>query len=342
MTPSLVRRLVLRMTTGLFVGILATSISFAARTGRIDVDGVDVFNGPGEGYEVIDQLPHDAPVTASNYPTEGYYKIRTSTGRVGWVEADSIKFDNPLSPGSSDYGTSGPAGPGQEQAPLAADPSNPFRGGSPAYKRESSASKRVYSFVRVRALGGGTFFKPADVNDQLSFSEMNGGFSYGGELGFRFTKDFAVMFRAENLSRNLAAHNPTANKSYNIEYYTFPVMAGVEVTLSEERSFSTSFAVFAGLGVNSTLSSAELSTPSQITSYQNTSFAGLGKLNISYHFNKDAHVTAEVGYRFLRTPQLDPGQTDTGGEIWQVNSAFRQLSLDFSGVLLGAGITLQF
>lgn len=317
---------------------------WAARSGRIDVDGVDLYNGPGEGYEVIDQLPQGAPITASNFPTEGYYKIRTSTGRVGWVEADSIKFDSPLAPGSIG-GSVSAGGAGQEQAPLSSDPSNPFRGGSPAYRQEPSSSRRAVSFVRARAFFGGTFFNAESVNRQLNFTELKTGMNFGGELGFRFTKDFAVMFRAENLFRNQAAHNPSANKFYNLDYYTFPVMAGVEITLSEEKNFSSSFAIYGGLGVNTSLDSQALgqgTDSTNVTSFRNTPFAGLGKLNFSYHFNKDAHATLEVGYRFLRTPNLLPTIDGVGSEIWQAGSVFQEINLDFSGVLLGGAITLQF
>jgi uncharacterized protein YgiM (DUF1202 family) len=64
--------------------------ALAARGATVDVEGVELREGPGRKFRVVGRVPKGTPVAASNYPTEGFYKVRTSRNEVGWVPADSL------------------------------------------------------------------------------------------------------------------------------------------------------------------------------------------------------------------------------------------------------------
>jgi uncharacterized protein YgiM (DUF1202 family) len=62
----------------------------AARKATVDVDQTEMLRGPQKDAGVLMRLKKGQKITASNYPTEGYYKVRTSDGTLGWVKADSL------------------------------------------------------------------------------------------------------------------------------------------------------------------------------------------------------------------------------------------------------------
>jgi hypothetical protein len=64
--------------------------SWAARGAVVDVEGLEMRRGPGQKYGLIQRLSRGMHLVVSNYPTEGFYKVRTLKGEVGFVQADSL------------------------------------------------------------------------------------------------------------------------------------------------------------------------------------------------------------------------------------------------------------
>ncbi len=64
----------------------------AARTAVVDVDKTEMLRGPQKDSQVLTVLKKGQHVTASNYPTEGYYKVRTVDGTLGWVKANTLEL----------------------------------------------------------------------------------------------------------------------------------------------------------------------------------------------------------------------------------------------------------
>jgi uncharacterized protein YgiM (DUF1202 family) len=73
----------------LWVLAIVTS-AHAARTAVVDKDNTDLLRGPQQDAQVVTELKKGQHVTASNYPTEGYYKVRTVDGTIGWVKANTL------------------------------------------------------------------------------------------------------------------------------------------------------------------------------------------------------------------------------------------------------------
>jgi uncharacterized protein YgiM (DUF1202 family) len=76
----------------LALSIFSMAPAFAARTAVIDVDQTEMLRGPQKNSEVLQYLKKGQHVTASNYPTEGYYKVRTVDGTLGWVKANTLEL----------------------------------------------------------------------------------------------------------------------------------------------------------------------------------------------------------------------------------------------------------
>lgn len=76
----------------MFLALGMATQARAARTAVIDVDKTELFRGPQSDSQVLTYLKKGQHVTASNYPTEGYYKVRTIDGTLGWVKANTLEL----------------------------------------------------------------------------------------------------------------------------------------------------------------------------------------------------------------------------------------------------------
>lgn len=74
------------------LALCSSASAFAARTAVVDVDQTELLRGPQKSSEVLQYLKKGQHVTASNYPTEGYFKVRTVDGTLGWVKANTLEL----------------------------------------------------------------------------------------------------------------------------------------------------------------------------------------------------------------------------------------------------------
>ncbi|OFZ54888.1 MAG: hypothetical protein A2428_11730 [Bdellovibrionales bacterium RIFOXYC1_FULL_54_43] len=73
---------------GVFVSLEFSAVAWAARETVIEHPNAELRQGPGKKFPLLAKLPAGTWVSASNYPIDGYYKIRTLMGQIGWVPAD--------------------------------------------------------------------------------------------------------------------------------------------------------------------------------------------------------------------------------------------------------------
>lgn len=69
--------------------IFITSSAYAARSAVVDVE-TDLLTVPKNTASSVTRLKKGTKVAASNYPTEGYYKVRTPEGTLGWVKGNTL------------------------------------------------------------------------------------------------------------------------------------------------------------------------------------------------------------------------------------------------------------
>ena len=79
------------MTFKVLILLFCCSSAWAARNAVVDVD-TDLFSIPKAKATTLERLKKSAHVTASNYPTEGFYKVRAPDGTLGWVKADTLEL----------------------------------------------------------------------------------------------------------------------------------------------------------------------------------------------------------------------------------------------------------
>jgi uncharacterized protein YgiM (DUF1202 family) len=79
---------------GMSVILLSTSVG-AAQLAIVDVDSTPLYENPNTLSKVQIRLKKGQKVAASTYPLNGYYKVRTGKGMIGWVTTNVLILRNP-------------------------------------------------------------------------------------------------------------------------------------------------------------------------------------------------------------------------------------------------------
>ncbi len=69
--------------------------AIAAQWARVTVDSIEVYDGPTKSHRVQRKIKRGVVLQASNYPTEGFYKVRLQDGTLGWVSGSALLLKGP-------------------------------------------------------------------------------------------------------------------------------------------------------------------------------------------------------------------------------------------------------
>jgi hypothetical protein len=342
-------------------------VARAARVATVDTDEVEVYDGPARGRKVIEKLPRGSQVAASNQPLEGFYKVRLKDGAIGFIAADTLVLgaiptdgeangpeeestvpSAPVSPPPSRPAVSGgnskPAeGPGPPGDAVSSSPSAALI--EPAFRQRPSRQ-----YLRFKALGGYDFFKSGDINSLYDADVLKFGYSMGLEMEYLFTPDLAMVVRFERVFKSVLGRDRNTTQKYDLQLGSWPLMTGVELTLTNGisnktgKGLVTHFAVLGGIALQTQLTAEALSqSEPNITELSSPAFTGIARVDASYSFSRAFSLFAEGGYRYLKTTDLIPALAVNGSAIFQsAAGVFIPVSLDLSGPFVGAGAAMTF
>ncbi len=301
--------------------------AMAARPARVDLDLVEVREGPNQKYPVLFTLSKGEGLAAANVPIEGYYKIRAMDGRIGWVPADSLLFvESNVKPSTPAAGaTLGASGTPGVAPPVAPETPQPTR----------------RKWVGIRLLGGYGFFIPSEINAIINAQAIQNGFNVGLELGLLFSERFSAWVRAERIFQ-LAYAVESGGRVYRWDLSSWPVMAGLEFKIWSNRMFLVNVGALGGVGFGTDFSSSaiNLSAPNRST-YFGLAYGFLARAGFSWTPTHWLQLGIQGGYRFLQTPAMQPASIGNGGELFQTNGQYRSVSIDMSGPFGEAVIGFQ-
>jgi hypothetical protein len=297
--------------------------ALSARSATVDVEGVELKEGPGAGFKTLEKLPKGTPLAAGNQPIEGFFKVRTGAGTIGFVQADLLVLQPP-------------------EAPAPEEPSPAPR---PRSQRQRQAQQPRFRRYKVKAIGGYDFFSVADVNTLFSANVLQFGYSAGVEFEYVVLPEWALVFRAERLFKSVLARDSNTLKSFDMSISSNPLMLGGEYTVSDNGIFSAHVALLGGIGLVTDLRATDLTdNPPNVTDMSALAYTGLLKADVTYSINKTWTVLAEAGYRYLATPQITPADSQNGSQIFKdpKTQAYIPLSLSLSGPFIGVGVGAAF
>ncbi len=283
----------------------------AARVGTVDAEQIEVRQKPDLTSTVLEQLPRGSPIQASNHPAEGFHKIRTQSGILGWVPVNSLHLEPAPSVSEQDE-TSG-------KVPL---------------KSREERVKSTPMKVRVRLLGGMDFFSLGGVINNLG--SLGGGYHFGGELCLMVTGPVGIVFRGESIFNSTRLTDSVSGLIYQVSVNSLPIELGFEYVLLG-KAFSIHFGLLGGVTIPTSITTT-LSSTGDVSRFLNNSFTLLGRVNCNWQFAEWVSVFLEGGYRSLVTSGFTPTNAP-GTAAGILQSSF---NLNLTGAMMSAGLSFGF
>jgi hypothetical protein len=333
MTGRLARVLLL---AGLVFG--GGSIARAAQIARIDVDEAVLLESPRAESQALVKLRKGEYIVVSNYPYEGYYKARSQSGEVGFVSTQNVFIIRDPEFLKKHLKQSPETRSLERDHTLVEDPrTGEIRTVVPVGHND----------WKVALLGGMTLFPASAINTAGGTAGFIYGFHFGLELGVPLNERFAVLLRAESLSKSLRIlRSSDGVHTHTYKGSSFPVAAGIEWrVLHESGKFWVNLSALAGAGFSTSFSSYQVDV-AKTALWEGTALTWMAKGDIGFRFADRWLVFFEAGYRSLATAAITgTGDTTANGDFQDttVNPAvWKTFAVDYSGFFVSLGGAFYF
>lgn len=326
---------------GVIAILLWGSVANASRLATVEGEGADVYENPNITSKVLEKLPPKTEIAASNFPTEGFHKVRTPTGALGWVE---VKF-LVLQPLSAEVLASMPSAPATETK----SPVEPKEEPKAESKVESPQEPKVEtqslpeppsparSHFHLRLLGGLNFYKATGII--ANTPGIGPGYSFGGELAFMIFSRLGLIFRTEYIFQSVSLTDSNTKKNFILKLDSIPIMGGFDLILVKGPRVSIHLGTFVGTSYQTKVKATDLSgtaPPDDVAEVVTKSLAALGKIDFNWQVSKVFSLFLEGGYRILVTPSVSPPSTAAAAILQS------EFSVNQSGPIAGAGVGFSF
>lgn len=306
-----------------------TQVALASRYAQVDVDSLEILAGPSRTFPVLETLKRGAPLTASNLPLEGYFKVRTASGVLGWVHAEQIKL---LEPGEAPPPLL-PETPAFATAPAPIDP------------KTGLEVQEAYDLFKIKLYGGLGGVSMAGLKQLLGFSTFGYGPQWGAQFHYAHTPRIGLFVRSEIIFKGITIQDSTvsAGAVFTLDASTIPVFVGCEYALYSHRKFEWSTSAALGLGFAARMQSNYLSSTevNNSTQFSSTAYGGLLKSDVEWRFHEKIGLFAEGGYRFLVTSDQTPSSAGDGAQLYKLAGQYVPFRLDFSGLFGSLGFSFR-
>ncbi len=290
----------------------------AAQDSTIVVDNAPIRLEPRSNAKVLEYLAVGTEVRISSYPMPGgWYKIRSKTGAYGWLSETFLSVYKP----KDDSLVS------KDDVPQGPKP------------------ERDRKFF-IRGLGGFDFFRPDELNFLFDFQDLNTGYYVGGEFGVFISERVAMEFRSEAMVKDIVAKENSSGVNFNLSIRSYPTMLGFDFYIAKLPAMRLSFGIFGGVALSTTFAAEASALPQpNIIVLQRQPFTTLARLNLTRPLGRIISVFMELGYRYLRTEDIDTSVAapiSGGSEVFARTGVFVPRAIDLSGVVLGVGLGIHF
>jgi hypothetical protein len=310
----------MRRLTGTFAAMMAFILLTAARPARVITGTAEILAEPRSDAQVLESLSNDAPVAISNQPTEGYFKVRTSAGKVGWISASVVQAEGEV--------------PDAGQVEDLAQRST----GGPRIDRGTG--------VAISLLGGAAFGVPPDINVLFGLEGARTYFGAGAEVEWRFTRRFGFLLRGEWQGENAVIVNTDGTATFTYVSFASPLQIGLNWAMIAGRSFELGLGAMGGISPVTWVSTEELpNTSGDAATFASTvGFTAAARLNAIFAVTSRFSLFLEGGWRMLLTAPVIPLEDASGSALWKNNDTqeFIPLTLSNSGPFIGGGLRIHF
>jgi hypothetical protein len=296
-----------------------SSTAFAYQFGSVTQD-TDLKKEASATSDTLAKLPKGSVVTASDQATDGFYKVRTTTGAVGFAAASVLT----LRPAAGAKATQA-----QTQA-------------QNQVKRTASASHQSKIFVKF--FYGVDMWTLPDLDPDFGSGNLSGGSALGGEFGYNLSPRLAVALRIEHLAKEVQGPDASTGNTYDVTISATPIMVGVEYNLIPASSFNLILGGFLGPSSPSLNSTATNFSSNNVTTLSGSAFTFLFKLEADLALSHTFGLMVEGGYRLMKTGTITPTPSSANGSdnFDQGGTSPVPVPLNLSGTLLTFGLKVSF
>lgn len=332
---------------GQWMGVLAVacfagSTALAAQPASVGVPETRVLEAPRSDARSIETLVRGDPVTASNQPTDGYYKIRTASGQVGYVPESELSMSGPppiepLQQAEEPVQTAPPRA--EAPAKETIDPPRKRYSGSSS----DSSSKTFLPRPALRVFVGKSYFKLADIQDRLLSDELKDGSHIGAEYRQPLSGAWSLLFRAESVSGKWSIIAPINDGDYEVTASMIPLQAGIAYQFTSFESFELGIALLGGMGYQASAKVASLTDSTEEVEYGGNPVGASFKFDGAWSFTDAIGLYFEGGYRFFDVPTANPTASGTKTTSPYITDGFyEQLKVQFTGAFASLGLQIRF
>ena len=311
----------------LCVALLFGTAAQAAQLLKVEVDRAKIFETPARSAPVVSELPIDMPLAASNLSIQGFYKVRTADGRLGFIEVSNV---GPLSQEEAVSELYLPPDPGHAEEILKLAPDVP------------ASQKKIQIFF----LGGYGMFAAKELSDATLHSGVTGGMHFGAEFNSRVSSGISLGLRLEFIRSSSSVLNEAGTSEYLWDFSSFPVQAGIALNFWVSRSVVIRADAFGGMGFTTQLTSSPgtSSDADNQTVYSAMAPTFSGQLGLQYWVQPGFCLFLNGGYRYLRSAELDSPLVEgtTGTDIFKSGGNYVPFPINLSGVTFQTGLGIAF
>jgi hypothetical protein len=295
----------------------------AAQLLKVEVDRAKIFEGPSRSAGVVSELPLDMPLAASNLSIQGFYKIRTEDGRLGFIEVSNV---GPLSQSEALSELYLPPDRAQVEEILKLAPEAP------------ADQKKIQLFF----LGGYGIFNSPELSDATGLTGVRGGAHFGAELDARMSKGVSLGVRFEFIRSSASVLDLSGSNEYLWDFSSFPVQVGLALNFWLSQAVVFRADAFGGLGFTTQLTSSpgDSSTATNQTVFSSMAPTFSTQLALQYWIQPGFALFVSGGYRYLRSSEIQEPIIEgaSGTEIFKVNGSYVPFPINLSGVSVQAGL----
>jgi hypothetical protein len=323
----------------------------AAKNATVLGNGVVLLAGPDKSSEVLGHLANGESIEISNYPTQGFYKVRTGNGQVGWIDSAGVNKEAPLPPPEAELPQSAkmPPAPDTLSSPGASETKETSPENIPyedikstdrpvVESREQEAKPKPHRHpYELKAFGGIQKIQFTEVNNLLGTTVFSATKYFGIQFGVPLEERLLAVIRIERLT------NSTSAGATNLSLSSTPVTAGLSYAFVKQKPILLQGSVLLGPAFSTTLdaTATDLAAPN-MTELSTTAFTELLKLDLGMQLSSAVELFIEGGYRFLKTSSVGPTTTVNGSALFQSNGVNVPVPLDLSGPFIGGGLGFFF
>ncbi len=320
----------------LVLGVLVSQPLWAARSGTVNAPDVNLYAKADSTSTVLEVLHQGDHFAASNASESGFYKVRTLTRKIGFLEQGKLLL-GPMSilPGEKPV-------QGRVTKPVA--PAAP----TPAPKLEVKPVKPVVpepGFPVTKAVPKAKRFAlSVSAGPQLigmtgvvSTLNIQATFYFAATAGYNFVRmasgtTFGAAFRVEAIRQPLLLTDLTTSATYALQLGVTPISLGVRVGRSVGR-FAFHGAVYGTAALNSYATVTDTADGTSGSLLGNI-YGGLAVVDVSLRFSSFFNIALEGGYRLLSSS----GISSTGNASVLTSPGV----LNWSGLFGGIAFGLEF